>query len=779
MFFADIQKVINFFFNERNCMSNSTDDTKELDSYGVWVKRAPQDASEEALDLDLPDFSDFQETADQTGIIEEQNDNEVPVADQDSSATDENGEISIDDFVTDGFTDPNEAYAPSSPNPPEQDGELSLDDFMEGGFEAPSEGSTDSESASESDEVSLDDFLDGDFSDDAGASSSDEISIDDFLDDDSVSSAKQKEDDITNDEPLDIDVDFTESEEDAVPTTEITEENESENEESFADDDDMFDSIEKIETASEPEAETPVTESNIELEDVSLDDFNLEESDDATAAALGASINSSVSSGEETVSLDSFGIDSSSEEMPAGTGSSRKQQTVDYELAITEEDNVQAAPVIDEIKSDSVTQNKEETTETTVNNELLEKIVSDLSGLKDEINALKNDLAELKEKNTLDNISSGQNDGEQPAESEIELPVQSEPAEEPGGFFNSDEEDDTIALSGDELSNIVSNADFTEETAEPDTQYDESTEETVTEEQPEQELPEDFSADFSNDTPFGGIEDTVIPDEEPDTGLSMDINEEILEEPNLDDIETNADIPEEIEIPKVDDIAETQDEEPDLDDILVESSSTDFMDSVTDSTNMQPDIEITEPVEPELAEEEAAITKEEADDITSEYSADTTENTEPVLDEDAALELPEESSSDAENTDEESTDDIFNETAIEDAQHTQDAMMNDIMNEAPSVDNALSEENVDYLSKDNTVLSDDEAAVAESEPEPSAETEQTDTSDLPSDIKEDVKSVLLYMDQLLENLPEDKIMEFAKSEQFTTYKKLFNELGLS
>ena len=760
-------------------MSNSTDDTKELDSYGVWVKRAPQDASEEALDLDLPDFSDFQETADQTGIIEEQNDNEVPVADQDSSATDENGEISIDDFITDGFTDPNEAYAPSSPNPPEQDGELSLDDFMEGGFEAPSEGSTDSESASESDEVSLDDFLDGDFSDGSGASSSDEISIDDFLDDDSVSSAKQKEDDITNDEPLDIDVDFTESEEDAVPTTEITEENESENEESFADDDDMFDSIEKIETASEPEAETPVTESNIELEDVSLDDFNLEESDDATAAALGASINSSVSSGEETVSLDSFGIDSSSEEMPAGTGSSRKQQTVDYELAITEEDNVQSAPVIDEIKSDSVTQNKEETTETTVNNELLEKIVSDLSGLKDEINSLKNDLAELKEKNTLDNISSGQNDGEQPAESEIELPVQSEPAEEPGGFFNSDEEDDTIALSGDELSNIVSNADFTEETAEPDTRYDESTEETVTEEQPEQELPEDFSADFSNDTPFGGIEDTVIPDEEPDTGLSMDINEEILEEPNLDDIETNADIPEEIEIPKVDDIAETQDEEPALDDILVESSSTDFMDSVTDSTNMQPDIEITEPVEPELAEEEAAITKEEADDITSEYSADTAENTEPVLDEDAALELPEESSSDAENTAEESTDDIFNETAIEDAQHTQDAMMNDIMNEAPSVDNALSEENVDYLSKDNTVLSDDEAAVAESEPEPSAETEQTDTSDLPSDIKEDVKSVLLYMDQLLENLPEDKIMEFAKSEQFTTYKKLFNELGLS
>ena len=39
--------------------------------------------------------------------------------------------------------------------------------------------------------------------------------------------------------------------------------------------------------------------------------------------------------------------------------------------------------------------------------------------------------------------------------------------------------------------------------------------------------------------------------------------------------------------------------------------------------------------------------------------------------------------------------------------------------------------------------------------------------------------VLLYMDQLLENLPEEKIVEFAKSDEFVTYKKLFSELGLS
>jgi hypothetical protein len=52
-------------------------------------------------------------------------------------------------------------------------------------------------------------------------------------------------------------------------------------------------------------------------------------------------------------------------------------------------------------------------------------------------------------------------------------------------------------------------------------------------------------------------------------------------------------------------------------------------------------------------------------------------------------------------------------------------------------------------------------------------------SDIPDDMKEEIKSVLSYMDQLLENLPEDKIAEFAQSEQFETYKKLFAELGLS
>jgi len=50
--------------------------------------------------------------------------------------------------------------------------------------------------------------------------------------------------------------------------------------------------------------------------------------------------------------------------------------------------------------------------------------------------------------------------------------------------------------------------------------------------------------------------------------------------------------------------------------------------------------------------------------------------------------------------------------------------------------------------------------------------------DIPANFKTELKSVLSYMDRLLESLPEEKIEEFAKSEYFDSYKKIFKELGL-
>ncbi|MGL4982131.1 MAG: hypothetical protein ACRC4W_04675, partial [Treponemataceae bacterium] len=59
--------------------------------------------------------------------------------------------------------------------------------------------------------------------------------------------------------------------------------------------------------------------------------------------------------------------------------------------------------------------------------------------------------------------------------------------------------------------------------------------------------------------------------------------------------------------------------------------------------------------------------------------------------------------------------------------------------------------------------------------------EQTHGADshVPSPLKREMKNMLLYMDKLLENLPEDKVREFANSEHFQIYENLFTELGLS
>jgi len=46
-------------------------------------------------------------------------------------------------------------------------------------------------------------------------------------------------------------------------------------------------------------------------------------------------------------------------------------------------------------------------------------------------------------------------------------------------------------------------------------------------------------------------------------------------------------------------------------------------------------------------------------------------------------------------------------------------------------------------------------------------------------LQRELKTVLTYMDKLLESLPDDKIEEFARSEYFDIYKKLFKDLGIS
>lgn len=49
---------------------------------------------------------------------------------------------------------------------------------------------------------------------------------------------------------------------------------------------------------------------------------------------------------------------------------------------------------------------------------------------------------------------------------------------------------------------------------------------------------------------------------------------------------------------------------------------------------------------------------------------------------------------------------------------------------------------------------------------------------IPDNLKDEIRTILKYMDHLLEALPDEKIQEFAGSDYFVMYKKLFEDLGL-
>ena len=756
-------------------MADSTENNKNLDSYGVWVKRPPQDANTEASDFSDIDnmFNDSLTDPDVSESFDSISDNDTTLSDEelsnianDINLPEKDATIVPEDDIFADLPDLNESTETSPDNavteepvtdsmteaPENSDtDEISLDDFdfdidaPEGGNTEPSAESVSSESEETeagNEEISLDDFMDGGFSDpnpgaDSGAgSTSDEISLDDFLDDDSSS---EKEDDVSNDEALDIDLTFNESAENEIQTEDVTESAE----EDFAE---TTESTSIFESSSSTESSDSFDFDPSSTEEISLEDFGVDEnSDDATAVAAGASVNAAADS--EEVNLSDFGIDDDADETPVkqDVQSAKKNKVVDYDLAITEDDSVTQAPTAETVPEKStgdfaelINEKDVHSNSTFVDNSILDQIMNELSGLKNQINSLKDEFENIKNKETIP----------------VTENIPEEPVQESTGFFDNNDEDETIALSGDELSNIMNTADFTE--------TDDSTLDTpdfdIPEENSEIEISETLPGDIavtpevSSDEILKQDDDTTLSDDEAveveesineeiiqqDTGLSM--TEKNLEEPDMESFENDY-----VNLPDVDEIANGESGE--AEDILVESSNTDLMNSVNDST-----------------EEMNQMTE----DLASLENTDSTEaEAIPEVDEIAVKEPIEESA----------------------AETADNSVFDDILAEDVDVKDGISEENIDYLKDDEENSNISEPSDNNSEDiavfEPTLDHEVNLTSgeenkaDIPDDLKNDVKSVLLYMDQLLENLPEEKIMEFAKSEQFTTYKKLFSELGLS
>ena len=970
-------------------MSDSTDTTKELDNYGVWVKTPPKDASQTSegsdfqLDTDLPDFSDLDmntsasatDASVEPSISEDFNFdslpedsvvNETPVSvteEPDFSDITDSGtseEDSVKSDLTDDVTSFEEVSFDSNEISSESSEELSIDDFM----------SDSSESSGGEEEISLDDFMDGDFTDpNPGATPAPspvssmedgEISLDDFFDDDTTIS-KEKEDDVANDEALDIDLSFTDEEVPTVEESEIIDETPAEDENStenteFSETtefDDMFSSL------GESEAKTTSEETEI-----SMDEFGISDS---------APTESNSGSSSEEIDLSDFGIDSDAEETAVhqDVQAAKKNLVVDYDLSISDEDETKEMQISSTVpeKSESAVSVPENSS--IVSNSILEQIMSELSGLKNEINNLKTDFETLKNCKVADHTSGitetevpevneevaveipetieetpevneeaaveipesieetpeafadipeiieetpeafadipetieetpveiTENDTSSPDSlEEIQIPVPEKNEDSSNGFFGTDDDDETIALSGDELNNIMITADFaeTEETVENnEAVYDADTEtESVTEpssesekteespfdfpatdnletesagtsdsfelpsEESEETVSDDFSeidtsfdnlespeedividetisepvledisindsaeepstddftlpeeselndasieiksdeteptdennsaidTTFTDDNPFGTINETAmnIPVEESDSGLSIEENSENLAEPDFDSLE-NQEIETEITIPKVDEIYENENPSAPEDDILVESSNDDFMDSVAESEMVITQSEATEPA---------------CENIDVEENIDVVEEIPDTVDISSEIE-----------TTELSAEEVSNVEPFNDSIDNFDSMLDS----EKGISEQLSDENVDYLKSDENIIESDmenmSSAINESEtlsesmisnidatmedPFPPIESvidhdERVEKQEAPSDtlisidLKNDIKSVLLYMDQLLENLPEEKIMEFAKSEQFGTYKRLFNELGLS
>ena len=769
-------------------MSDTTENTNELDSYGVWVKNNNQEGADDDLNfadsLDLPDFEESDEIveSDFSDMFKEDDTLNLDASSDDTTLTDDElmnitsgdgiqieetaaednsdiDDISFDSLEENSVSDADlssfedteieepaaeepetEAVEDNAPSEEPAIEEMDLGDF---GVED-SAGSDESE-----EEISLDDFMDSGFSDESVASGnngfaadaapasgdSEEVSLDDFVDMSEFGmeeEAPKKEETITDEKPLDMDISF----------------------------DSSADSIQTEANDTEP-----------------VDDEGFQE-DEFTAAAEAESETVEVSNSgndieSEEVDLADFGIDADAEETPVTQdveGEKSKETVVDYDLSVGD-GNMNAAPIVNEIKSTSPVEDIEEVVEiedaapaesagAPVDNSLLQQIVADLSNLKDEINTLKNNLEEMKSAPSSGVIS------EEIAVDDTEI----DDSKEDTGFFSGDDGDDTIALSTDELSNILNTADFSQdEGVDAAAEDDFATEEPPAEEPPAEEPPaeepavEETDTFAENDAEVGEeiSEEAIgaISDEASD--ISFDFGEENLSEPNLDDIEIDEevledDLPDEIEISKEDDI-------------LVESSSSDFMDSVQDTTDEhQPEEGVVEEAveddafstvdnvfEEEAPAPEVEVTEEPAVEETAieeDFAADeTVVEEEPIVEEEPV---------------------VVEETPIEDETFVEEP----VVDEAPVAEAANAFIENDFVSHedDNNELTDSNIDYLTTE-----EDKADDTVDENAELKKDIKSVLLYMDQLLENLPEEKIVEFAKSDEFTTYKKLFSELGLS
>jgi hypothetical protein len=478
--------------------------------------------------------------------------------------------------------------------------------------------------------------------------------------------------------------------------------------------------------------------------------------------------------------------------------------------------------------------------------QLLMKIADELSSIRGELSTLKKEFSTIRKESPT---------GEEKSDAQKK------------GFFD-EEEDEKIALTGDELDNILNTADFTEEAgadateelpgvypetepmmpsdpfqavdenALPDLLSDQGdiiggeSEAAPPEEDDQEEAPaeleyEDEVLDGENpeeddiviDLDFAGIDPDALPEgaplggeDSPGDNLMQELNEfdisldseeagggfnmpstadgeagegfelaaedsEELQQLREEGVKPMTPAPEDtsyLDEEAAGDTVEAMDElslddfsldEPAVDESALDDTSLDLSDAVIDEPDLSGGITENPLEEPSL--DNLSLDDEEEISISMDDEAGGEEVELSIPGEEAAvdMDIPEESS-----PGEEDFAQVIPEGFVVEADDSQGPLEDDLE------EDVLSEGDIDTLEKSSAALDLDESAAGSAPKE--EETLSDEGLDIPTDIKQELRTVLSYMDQLLESLPEDKIEEFAKSEYFDTYKKLFKELGL-
>jgi hypothetical protein len=303
--------------------------------------------------------------------------------------------------------------------------------------------------------------------------------------------------------------------------------------------------------------------------------------------------------------------------------------------------------------------------------------------------------------------------------------------------FNISAEDDIIELSETGVSPMTP--------APEDTSFLDEEESAAVDELSIDDTVEEIGFDEPSDEPSIDLSTAVI--DEPD--LSVDLQDNPIEEPSLENISIDLDLDESSMSEEAEDDAGlgaediTMDMGEELDLPLMESDelsgmeSSDYASVDVESVDEQPlDLESSDFPSVDFQSEEEISVSPEVFDLDEEETA-VSETVPDEADDELAL-IPE-------------------------------AFTGDISEDQIPLEESPDEETI----LEDDIFSQDEI------PEPKAKAiPSEDTSDIPVHLKQELKAVLSYMDKLLESLPDEKIEEFARSDYFDTYKKLFSELGL-